>query len=101
QSTYGYADFQISFIVIFLGATPLNVKRSIPTGGVSNDTCKTISINIPNQTCSILRLVTTGIKIGSVIIMMEISSMNMPRKKTTTSIQTKIHKGLNGRSEIV
>ena len=83
----------ISPMVTSAGATPFIVNRSIPKGGVSVEAPKLISIIVQNQTGLSPRVLTTGIKMGTVINVIEMRSIKQPRTNTTICIAITISIG--------
>ena len=67
-------------IVTCGGATPRIVISNRPCGGSSRPSCMQIRYITPNHTPSMPSVCTTGMKIGSVIIIMLTWSTNTPRK---------------------
>ena len=87
----------MSCIVVSSGATPFMVNRIRPKGGVVGAISRVSIRMTANQTGSKPRLLTIGIKKGSVIIMMAIKSTNIPKNVTIASIPKRIKMGLTGR----
>ncbi len=88
--TYGMTATKMCAIVTDGGATPRIVIRSRPCGGSSSPSCMQIRNITPNQTTSIPSTWTTGMKIGSVIIIMLTWSTKMPRKISISIMPTMI-----------
>src|ERR1043165_5235231 len=67
NQTYGSAAWNTSFMLMLGGATPFIVNSRSPNGGVNRPSCMQIRNSTPNQIGSTPSCVTSGMKNGNVI----------------------------------
>jgi len=79
---YGTLARKISPMVVSAGATPFKTNKIMPNGGDFSAITMLMTIIIPNNNGSKPTPLTIGIKIGIVIIIIEIEPMNVPRKNS-------------------
>src|SRR5690554_1007906 len=75
------------------GTTPFMTNRLRPSGGVEKPTSNATSVMIANHTGSKPSDCASGKKKGTVIIMMEMASINVPSASNTKNMHSSISSG--------